>query len=149
MKSCSFVLEHPAADPGCATAHFARRLSVETDPSDVYADTMSECDEFIIVDVRSQQAYSDAHIPGAISLPHRQIDDQSTALFDKSKLIVVYCWGPACNAATRGALRLASLGFSVKEMIGGFEYWVREGFPIEGDKTSNPDLVGSLTPAHR
>jgi rhodanese-related sulfurtransferase len=144
MNPRSLVLEHPAADIACAITHFEGRLSVETDPSDVYADTVAGCDCFIIVDVRSEQAFSDAHVPGAISLPHRQIDANSTASFDKSKLIVVYCWGPACNAATKGALRLASLGFSVKEMIGGFEYWVREAFPIEGAKTTNPDLVGTL-----
>jgi rhodanese-related sulfurtransferase len=40
----------------------------------------------------------------------------------------VYCWGPACNGATKAALEFAKLGYDVKEMIGGFEYWVREGF---------------------
>ena len=147
MKIRSLVLEHSAADPSVAAGHFAAKLSMETDPSDVYADWTSECEGFVVVDTRSRSAYDDAHVPGAISLPHRQINEHSTASFAKDKLVVVYCWGPACNAGAKGALRFASLGFQVKEMIGGFEYWVREGFPIEGAKITNPDVVGTLAPS--
>jgi rhodanese-related sulfurtransferase len=118
---------------------------VETDPSDVYADTIAGCDKFVVIDARSPDAFNDAHLPGAISLPHRLIDEASTAFLDKGKPIIVYCWGPGCNAATKGALQLSKLGFQVKEMIGGFEYWVREGLPIEGAKTANPDLVGAIS----
>ena len=45
--------------------------------------------------------------------------------------VVTYCWGPGCNGATRAALALAELGYQVKEMLGGFEYWAREGFAYE------------------
>jgi rhodanese-related sulfurtransferase len=46
--------------------------------------------------------------------------------------VVVYCWGPGCNGAVKAAADLARMGRPVKEMIGGFEYWVREGHPVEG-----------------
>ena len=144
MKTRSLVLEHAAADPSDAVRHFASRLSVETDPSDVYADVESGVNDFVIIDTRSSAAFADAHIPGAISLPHRQINEHTTSSLSKDTLIVTYCWGPACNAGTKGALRFASLGFRVKEMIGGFEYWIREGFPIEGATTDNPDVVGAM-----
>jgi rhodanese-related sulfurtransferase len=140
----SLVLEDPAANPQDAQRHFASRLSVETDPSDVYADLQSGSADFLIIDPRSRAAYKDAHVAGAISLPHREINEETTAGFSKETLIVVYCWGPACNAGTKAGLRLARLGFPVKEMIGGFEYWVREGLPIEGAKTDDPDLYGKL-----
>jgi 3-mercaptopyruvate sulfurtransferase SseA len=45
--------------------------------------------------------------------------------------VVVYCWGPGCNGAQKAALEFAKLGRPVKEMLGGFEYWAREGFPVE------------------
>jgi hypothetical protein len=45
--------------------------------------------------------------------------------------VVTYCWGPGCNGATRAALEFARLGYPVREMIGGFEYWVREGFAYD------------------
>ena len=47
--------------------------------------------------------------------------------------VVTYCWGPGCNGATRAALALARLGYPVREMLGGIEYWTREGFPVETD----------------
>jgi hypothetical protein len=53
---------------------------------------------------------------------------------------VVYCWGPGCNGATRAGLIIAELGYPVKEMIGGFEYWAREGLPV--DRIAK-DLLGN------
>jgi len=47
--------------------------------------------------------------------------------------VVVYCWGPGCNGSTRAALAFSLLGYEVREMIGGFEYWAREGLPVEDD----------------
>ena len=44
--------------------------------------------------------------------------------------LVTYCWGPGCNGATKAALELARLGRPVREMIGGYEYWQREGHPV-------------------
>jgi rhodanese-related sulfurtransferase len=120
-----------AADPATAYAHFAGRLAVETDPADVAAALASGQDEFVLVDVRVAGAYRKSHLPGAISLPVADITaDTGAALPDC--LLVTYCWGPACNGATRGAAKLAALGRPVKEMIGGFEYWIREGHPTEG-----------------
>jgi rhodanese-related sulfurtransferase len=142
----SLVLEHPFAAREDAIRHFAGRLGVETDPSDVYADYIAGVSDFVLLDPRSRAAYGAAHLPGAVSLPHREIDEQTTATYPKETLFVVYCWSPACNAGTKAALRLARLGSPVKEMIGGFEYWVKEGFPIEGDQIENPDLVGRLSP---
>ncbi|MFE5737948.1 rhodanese-like domain-containing protein [Streptomyces celluloflavus] len=42
----------------------------------------------------------------------------------------MYCWGPGCDGATRAALALARLGYRVKEMLGGIEYWIREGYEV-------------------
>ncbi len=41
--------------------------------------------------------------------------------------------GPGCNGSTRAALEFAKLGYRVNEMIGGYEYWAREGYPVEND----------------
>ena len=56
--------------------------------------------------------------------------------------MVTYCWGPGCNGATRAALAFAQAGYPVREMIGGIEYWVREGFPLRtaaGDVSREAD----------
>jgi rhodanese-related sulfurtransferase len=138
----SFVLEHPAADPVDAARHFAARLSVETDPSDVHADLDRGCERIVVIDTRSALHFAECHIPGAMSLPHRTITRETTAHLPPDSCLVTYCWGPACNAATKGAARLAALGFQVKEMIGGIEYWRREGYAVEGTLGSEASLHG-------
>jgi rhodanese-related sulfurtransferase len=128
----SFVLEYPPADPEEARRHFAAKLSVETDPADVKTDLERGLTSFVFADVRSAEAYAECHAAGAISLPARQITAETTRHLDKRIPIVTYCWGPGCNGSTKAALKLAALGFRVKEMIGGLEYWRHEGLPVEG-----------------
>jgi rhodanese-related sulfurtransferase len=128
----SLVLEVPAADPRDASRHFASKLSVETDPSDVMLDLQRGQTGFIVVDVRSTDDFEECHIEGALSFPYRQINEESVTRLPKDKLIVTYCWGPGCNASTKAALRLSSLGYRVKEMIGGLEYWKRENGNLTG-----------------
>jgi rhodanese-related sulfurtransferase len=126
-----------AASPADAHAHFARRLSVETDPADVAAARAAGTVDFVLVDVRAAGAYRKSHLPGALSLPVDDINAEAVAALPDG-LIVTYCWGPACNGATRGAAKLSALGRQVKELIGGFEYWVREGQPTEGRRPVDP-----------
>ena len=128
----SLVTEHPAAAPAIAYRHFVGRLAVETDPSDVHFDLERGADGLVVVDARSLEDYARCHIPGAIGLPYRSITADTQVALPKGKLLVTYCWGPGCNAANKAAVRLSALGFQVKEMIGGIEYWRKEGYPIEG-----------------
>src|SRR5256885_1746153 len=93
----SFVLEYPPADPAEARRHFAAKVAVETDPSDVRTDLERVPDAFIFADVRSADAYALCHAAGAISLPARQISADTTGHLDKQVPIVTYCWGPGCN----------------------------------------------------
>jgi rhodanese-related sulfurtransferase len=111
------------------TDYFSRRLEFETDADDVGSALQDGSADFVLLDARSSKAYDAAHLPGAISLPHRAI---TPATLPDGQL-VVYCWGPGCNAATKAAAKIAALGREVKEMIGGFEYYVREGYPVEGE----------------
>jgi len=138
----SLVLETPAASPEEAHRHYAHKLTVETDASDVRNDMERGVANFLLIDTRSAEAYAECHITGSISLPYRNISEETTAGFDKDQLIVLYCWGPACNAATKAAVRLSALGFRVKEMLGGIEYWRRENGPVEGTLAENAPLVG-------
>jgi rhodanese-related sulfurtransferase len=45
--------------------------------------------------------------------------------------MVTYCDGIGCNASTKGALNMAKLGFRVKELIGGLDWWKRDGHKTE------------------
>jgi rhodanese-related sulfurtransferase len=117
--------------PADAAAHFAARLAFETDVSDVHAALESAAPNFVLLDSRSSEAWAQGHVPGAVHLPGREIPAGAAAELDPSVPVVTYCWGPGCNGATRAALALAQLGYRVREMLGGFEYWAREGLPVE------------------
>ena len=128
----SHVLCTPAAPWDEAYVFFQRKLHYETDPSDVYRDMQNRVDAFVVLDVRSPEAYVKSHVPGALHLPHTEMNAATTASLPRNKLLVVYCWGPGCNGATKAAMKLSALGFTVKEMIGGIEYWEeREHYPVE------------------
>ncbi len=111
--------------------HFLSRLSFETDPSDVYHDITNKVSGIVVVDARTPEAYARGHVPGAINLPHRTIDPSTTASLLRDKVIVAYCDGVFCNASTKAAAKLTSLGFMVKEMLDGMEGWRKEGYPVE------------------
>ena len=142
------VLAVAPVDPGRAAAAFAERLALQTDAADVYAALAAGTAGFVLIDSRSDEAWAQGHIPGAMHLPTARIPDRAAELLDPSVPVVTYCWGPGCNGATRAALALSLLGFHVKEMLGGVEYWIREGRPLRSgteDVTMPVDpLVGPV-----
>jgi rhodanese-related sulfurtransferase len=132
----SVVSAVPAADSASALRHFESGLAFETDCSDVHA-ALSREPDFVLIDVRIPELYARGHVPGAINIPHGKIIGSRTAHYPPGTLFVVYCSGPHCNGAQRGAIRLARLGRPVKLMIGGMAGWLDEGFAIErGEVTS-------------
>lgn len=118
--------------------HYADKLLYEIDSWDLNVARESG-ENVIVIDARSPQAYAAEHIPGALSIPHRAMDATTTAHLDQAALIVTYCDGIGCNASTKGALNMARLGFRVKELIGGLDWWKRDGHPTEGDGEKSPD----------
>ncbi|KAJ3043410.1 hypothetical protein HDV00_005108 [Rhizophlyctis rosea] len=141
---------HPPPLPGPSTPNnptqaaqfFLARLNFQTDVADVHSALLTNHPNFTLLDSRSKPAWDQGHIPGAIHLPTSEIPSRAAELLDPAIPVVTYCWGPGCDGATRAALTLALMGYSVKEMIGGVEYWIREGFPLrtlEGDVVADPD----------
>ena len=126
----SHVLEYPPPPPEDSRAHLRSILSMTTDPADLRADQLAGIAGIVVVDARSAEAYQRSHIPGAINIPHRTMNTATTAALSGATVVVVYCDGVGCNASTKGALRLAELGFRVKELLGGLDWWIRDGFPV-------------------
>ncbi|MDA8016345.1 MAG: rhodanese-like domain-containing protein [Thermoanaerobaculia bacterium] len=143
VRSKQLVTASPDQTPDRAASFFHHRLAFETDPSDVHHDQSHGVADFVVLDARQVEAFEACRVPGAIHMPHGRIRQSTTRDFDRGQLIVTYCWGPGCNAATKAAAKLSALGFRVREMIGGLEYWRREGHPVEGHEGNDAPLAGS------
>lgn len=122
----------PEITPEQIAAHFAARLAAETDPTDVRA-AQRAGERFVLVDVRGDEAWAQGRVRGAIHMHYSRIEERAPREIPLDMPVVVYCWSPGCNAAQRAGLIFARLGYRVREMIGGFEYWAREGYPVEDD----------------
>ncbi|MFH8570574.1 rhodanese-like domain-containing protein [Streptomyces sp. NPDC017993] len=124
------VLAVPPATPDDAAAYFAARLAFHTDVADVHRALAAGARDLVVVDSRSTEAWDQGHVPGAVHLPTARMAQDARQILDPAVPVVVYCWGPGCDGATRAALALARLGYRVKEMLGGIEYWIREGYEV-------------------
>ncbi|MFJ4170688.1 rhodanese-like domain-containing protein [Paenarthrobacter sp. NPDC089714] len=131
-----------SADPA---AYFRAKLELEIDVMDV-AD--AEPGSLVVVDTRRQSSWDHGHIPGAVHLPTAQIPELAGRLVPPGSRVVVYSWGPGCNGSTFAALAFAELGYSVKEMIGGIEYWIRNGLPVETAAGLRAEYPDPLVTAH-
>lgn len=137
------TLRFPPAEPAAAAEFFAAELAFEADPDDVVRDLESGAAQgFQLVETRSAEAFAHSRIPTAIHLDHREMDELSTKDLDRDLVYVCYCESFQCNAATKGALRLARLGFRVKRLSGGITAWRAAGYPIAGDSVGESGHSG-------
>ncbi|WP_432495654.1 rhodanese-like domain-containing protein [Kineococcus gypseus] len=134
-----------------AVDFFAAKLAHQTDPSDLAAARAASAAP-LVLDVRARAGWDQGRIPGAVHAPADELAQRARELVpDLDTEVVVYCWGPGCNGSTKAALVLASLGYTrVRELIGGFEYWAREGLAVVTDAGRTrraPDELTAPVPA--
>ncbi|MFJ4209263.1 rhodanese-like domain-containing protein [Paenarthrobacter sp. NPDC089675] len=127
-------------------AYFRSKLNFEIDVMDV-ADAPPG--SLVLVDTRRQSSWDHGHIPGALHLPTAEIPKLAEQRIPGDAQVVVYSWGPGCNGSTFAALAFAELGYAVKEMIGGIEYWIRNGLPVETASGVRMAYADALVTAHR
>jgi len=120
----------PAAPSDRALAHFSAAFEYETDCADVHAAFAAGQPDFVLFDLRGPALFAGGHVPGALNMPHAKLVEAKLGGYPMDTLFVVYCAGPHCNGAHRGAERLARLGRPVKLMIGGVTGWLDEGFAL-------------------
>lgn len=112
---------------------YKAKLEYETDSWDL-SEALNNGENIVVIDTRSPEIYSLEHIPSSINIPHRTMCEETTSNLDKSKLYVTYCDGIGCNASTKGALNMSKLGFDVKELLGGLDWWKRDGYETKGER---------------
>ncbi len=115
--------------------YYENKLAFEMDPSDLF-EALNNGEKIVVLDVRKAFGFDAEHIPNAINIPHREMNVENTRHLKKGVLYVTYCDGIGCNASTKGALNMSRLGFKVKELIGGIEWWKFDGYATEGAKAN-------------
>lgn len=86
---------------------------------------MDSQDGYIILDVRAQEEYDEGHIPGAVVIPHTEVEARAEAeLPDKEQVILVYC--RSGRRSKLAAQALAELGYTNVKEFGGILDWPYE-----------------------
>lgn len=86
---------------------------------------MDTSKDYIILDVRTQEEFDQAHIPGAILIPNDQISAEAErVLVDKNQLILVYC--RSGRRSKLAAEELVKLGYTNIKEFGGIIDWPYE-----------------------
>ncbi|MBT2972077.1 MAG: rhodanese [gamma proteobacterium symbiont of Ctena orbiculata] len=119
---------------------YEAKLQFEIDSWDLF-EALEKSGKVMVIDARSREAYEREHIPSALNIPHRLMSEATTLHLDKALMYVTYCDGIGCNASTKGALAMAKLGFAVKELLGGIDWWKRDGYATEGADGSEGRVV--------
>jgi rhodanese-related sulfurtransferase len=99
------------------------------------ARTMHSDNQAIFADARSQAAYENGHIAGAIHLDPFDFDNWSGKLASGTlpqQIFVTYCDGPNCPLARQLAEKLTWLGFEkVYYLEDGWGKWQAHNLPLE------------------
>ena len=86
---------------------------------------MEEEREYIILDVRTPEEFTEKHIPNAINIPNETIGtEEIPELPDKEQLILVYC--RSGNRSKQAAEKLVRLGYTNIVEFGGINDWPGE-----------------------
>ena len=87
----------------------------------------------IIVEALPREYYEAEHLPGAINIPHDEIQAKAAQVIsDKSAAVVVYCASAECKNSHMAAESLRQLGYTrVYEYVEGKKDWKEAGLPVE------------------
>jgi rhodanese-related sulfurtransferase len=90
--------------------------------------------QVILLDVRPVEEYRAAHIPGAISVPLKQLSSHLSDLRRRLP-VVAYCRGPYCVLAAEAVKILQAKGFRARRLEDGVPEWRAQGLPVTVGET--------------
>jgi rhodanese-related sulfurtransferase len=88
--------------------------------------------EATVLDVRPADEYHAAHIPGAVSMPLKELERRLTEI-PRDRPVIAYCRGPYCVFATEAAETLRRHGFAARRADSGVPDWRLAGYPVATD----------------
>ena len=108
-------------------------LKVKDDLEPVPADELLERVKqglVIVLDVRPPEEFASGHVPGAVNVPLKKLEERLDLLKQK-KEVIAYCRGPYCVLAFDAVAKLREKGFSARRLEDGFPEWKKAGLPVE------------------
>ena len=109
---------------GCA-AQIQKEQSYRQINMDEAIAMMEAESDYIILDVRTPEEFSEKHIPGAINVANETIgSEEIPELPDKDQLILVYC--RSGNRSKQASEKLVALGYTNIIEFGGINDWPGE-----------------------
>ena len=109
---------------GCAAQAQKEQSYRQIDMDEAIAMMEAESD-YIILDVRTPEEFSEKHIPGAINVANETIgSEEIPELPDKDQLILVYC--RSGNRSKQASEKLVALGYTNIIEFGGINDWPGE-----------------------
>ncbi|MGD9696172.1 MAG: rhodanese-like domain-containing protein [Thermoleophilia bacterium] len=90
--------------------------------------------EVVVVETLGPSHYDDAHLPGAINIPHTDVEALAPArLPDKDAAVVTYCSNTACQNSSLVQAQLIRMGYTnVRKYAEGKQDWQEAGLALEG-----------------
>jgi rhodanese-related sulfurtransferase len=113
-------------NPAQAKTYFENKMQFTTGPVELNR-MLEQKQDIVIVDVRAEEDYKKAHIPGAINLPEGKWNNPTG--LSKDKQTIVYCYSHVCHLAAKAAVHLAQAGYPVMELDGGWKGWQKHDLP--------------------
>lgn len=86
-----------------------------------------------VVEALPPMYFEEAHLPGAVNVPHDRVRELAPALLpDRDARIVTYCANTPCRNSGLAAATLVAMGYTdVREYVEGKQDWVDAGLPVE------------------
>ena len=82
-----------------------------------------------VLDVRPAEEYRSGHLPGALSIPLKELERRLSDL-PRERDIVAYCRSPYCVLAVEAVELLRARGFRAFRLEQGVQDWRAEGLPV-------------------
>lgn len=112
-------------------------VALKTITKEELKDKLDSGEDFILVNVLSEDSFESMHIPGSINADIAQDDFldkiEEVTGGDNDQEIVVYCSSSTCQASPAAARKLEDAGYpNVFHYKGGMADWKDAGYEIDG-----------------
>ena len=112
---------------GITTEHLARLLAHK---------------RVVVIDVRPTEEFASGHLPGALSMPAKNLKNQIGKL-PRGKPVVAFCRGAYCNMADQAVELLKKAGFEALRCADGIVEWRSTGMSVETGSARHERVVGT------